>query len=98
LFDYSRIIKINQYDKEYFDNLIKESNKLKYDFEKEYFELVKSLNEIKINNFDNFETNTLSISFDINSFEDFNKKLKYLDENKDKIKNIYNLLKKYDLH
>jgi len=52
---------------------------------------------IFIENSDNFETDTLRITFTINSPEDYQDILEKLDRSKNTINEIYKLLEEYDL-
>jgi hypothetical protein len=98
LFDNGRNININYYDKEYFKNFYPKNDKLKIEFETKFRNLVNKFENIYIENPDYFETDTLKICFSFNSYENFKNKIKYLQKNEPKIKEIFNLMKEYDLH
>ena len=65
--------------------------------ESKYYELIKSFNNIKVINSDNFESPKLNITCEISSVDDYMNIISSLESNKNNITSFYELLEKYGL-
>lgn len=99
LFDFKYDIAkgINEYDEEYFGQLFYTKNTVYNEFIEKLNPLLNREKNIFIENMDNFETDTLQVSFSINSPEDYQYILEKLLRNRNTIHEIYRLLEDYDL-
>jgi len=96
-FKYDIATSINKYDEEYFRQLFYNKNPVYTEFIGKLNPLLNMGKNIFIENSDNFETDTLRITFTINSPEDYQDILEKLDRSKNTINEIYKLLEEYDL-
>ncbi|MGA1862591.1 hypothetical protein OWM07_06885 [Deferribacter thermophilus] len=99
LYDYARLIDIDFYDEKYLSEIVKGKNRHYYDIIDELSELNKifKAQNIRFDSISNFENCILNVNFEIKSSDDFTEKMKFMSENRDKVKNFYEKLKKYDL-
>ncbi|MCB4204222.1 hypothetical protein LF845_04515 [Deferribacterales bacterium Es71-Z0220] len=74
-----------------------EFNKRRFDFEKKITELLQIGNGIVMENKNNFELCTISVNFEVKSFEDFLDKIKTLEKSERKVEEVFNILKNNDL-
>lgn len=74
-----------------------EFNKRRFDFEKKINDLLQIDNDISMENQNNFEDCSISISFKIKSFEDFLAKIETLKKSEKNIKEVFDILRNNDL-
>ncbi|MBZ4672880.1 MAG: hypothetical protein JG762_1110 [Deferribacteraceae bacterium] len=74
-----------------------EFNKRRFDFEQKITELLHIGNGIVMENKNNFELCTISVNFEVKSFEDFLDKIKTLEKSERKVEEVFNILKNNDL-
>lgn len=86
------------YDKNELERVFLSKNVIQENFLSELKYLTGQIKPVEIKNLDNFETDTLDLTFRINSPEDFEKILNQMFDKKEVIKGIYSLMEKYDLH
>ncbi|MBC7196423.1 MAG: hypothetical protein H5U39_04110, partial [Deferribacterales bacterium] len=69
----------------------------RFDFEQKITELLQIGNGIVMENKNNFELCTISVNFEVKSFEDFLDKIKTLEKSERKVEEVFNILKNNDL-
>jgi len=89
---------LRTYDKNELEKVFLSKNVIQKNFLSELKYLTGQMKHVEINNLDNFETDTLDLTFRINSPEDFENILSQIFKKKEVIKDIYSLMEKYDLH
>jgi len=89
---------LRTYDKNELEKVFLTKNVIQENFLSELKYFAGKMKPVEVKNLDNFETDTLELSFKINSPEDFEKILNQMFEKKEVIRDIYSLMEKYDLH
>ncbi|MGA1846661.1 hypothetical protein [Deferribacter abyssi] len=98
LYDYSRFINIDYYDKEYFEEIRKNRNKQYYNVLVSLDQLQKSFGKgIKIIPVSNFETCEFLLNLKFSDTEELIMKIETIKNNRDKIELFFEELKNYDL-
>ncbi|KAA0258107.1 hypothetical protein FHQ18_06835 [Deferribacter autotrophicus] len=98
LYDYSRLINIDFYDKEYFERIKREKNKQLFDVLVAFDELQKQFGKnVKIISKSNFETCDFELNVRFSNTDELFMEIEKIKENKDKIEEFFEELKDYDL-
>jgi len=96
LYDYSKYIKINNFDEGYFNSILCSVNKIKYDVINQFDKYKKQMRKISITN-NNFETSELSFVFEAGDFKDYKACIDELNNKKDVVNKIYKLFEENDI-